>query len=62
MRHPDAVTGMYLNGYRWLNKWGKTPVDLGLVPPGRIDPRWYEAMETIDAALAMIQSEKRREA
>lgn len=50
-RHMDEETGMWLGLYRWLATWKKTPTEMGLVTPETLDPRYFEAMELINAAM-----------
>lgn len=51
---PDV--NRWMSSYRWL-KMGKTPVELGIVSPDEMDPRWYQAMELIDSEIARIQED-----
>lgn len=57
-RHLDPRVSAWIEGYHWLNKFGKTPVELGLLTAGEMDPRWYEAVMLIDGEIARIQQER----
>ncbi len=48
----------WLEGYLWLSRFGRTPVDLGLLSADEMDPRWYEAQMVIDAEVRRIQQEE----
>jgi hypothetical protein len=55
--HISHEIGGWLSGYRWL-KMGKTPMELGLITTDELDPRWFDAMEMIDAEVARIREEQ----
>lgn len=46
----------WFSSYRWL-KMGKTPMELGLLSIEEMDPRWFEAMEHVDAEMNRLQGE-----
>lgn len=46
----DADVDRYLTAYGVLERWGKTP-------PGRDDPRYWEAMTVIAAETARVDRE-----
>jgi hypothetical protein len=47
----DPEIEMWLGLYRWLERWKKTPVEMGLCDADSLDPRYFEAMELISAAM-----------
>lgn len=57
-RHLDPRVGGWIESYHWLSKFGKTPVELGLLAADEMDPRWYEAVMLIEGEIARLQQER----
>lgn len=56
--HLDGESGMWLSCYRWLNVWHQGPMQRWGIGPERLDPRFEEIMELIDATMAMLRDDK----
>jgi hypothetical protein len=52
----------WIESYHWLNKFGKTPVELGLVAAEEMDPRWFEAVMLIEGEIARLRQEREESA
>lgn len=47
---PDDV-GMWLTWYSWRTRWNASPVSERILTIERLDPRYYDVMDLIDATL-----------
>ncbi len=50
-----------LSLYNWLDKWGKTPTEMG-VPLERLDPRYWDAMQLLRVEYSKLDNSLRERA
>jgi hypothetical protein len=49
--HIGEFTNKWIALFRWLDKWGTTPMQMG-APVNRVQPKYFEIMELISDTLA----------